>query len=249
MPNSYYNHGATPATGSSGSSSLIRTEFDSVTTGFATVETAMNLKAPLASPALTGDPTAPTPAAGDNDTSIATTAFAMNMTSPAFLGTPTSPTAAGGTNTTQIATTAFVVASFAPLASPALTGNPTAPTPSAGDNDTSIATTAFVATSFAPLASPALTGVPTVPTPTINASPTTKQYVDAAIGSASPVAAWVSGATYTTGQAVYSLVDFQTYRHITATSSLATDPAVDHTNWTRLSGGVDNAKVYFFGGM
>jgi hypothetical protein len=32
-------------------------------------------KAPLASPALTGDPTAPTPATSDNDTSIATTAF------------------------------------------------------------------------------------------------------------------------------------------------------------------------------
>lgn len=32
-------------------------------------------KAPLASPALTGNPTAPTPTAGDNDTSIATTAF------------------------------------------------------------------------------------------------------------------------------------------------------------------------------
>jgi hypothetical protein len=31
--------------------------------------------APLASPVLTGNPTAPTPAAGDNDTSIATTAF------------------------------------------------------------------------------------------------------------------------------------------------------------------------------
>src|SRR6266576_2541679 len=31
--------------------------------------------APLVSPAFTGDPTAPTPATGDNDTSIATTAF------------------------------------------------------------------------------------------------------------------------------------------------------------------------------
>lgn len=37
--------------------------------------TQLNLKAPLASPALTGSPTAPTPTAGDNDTSIATTAF------------------------------------------------------------------------------------------------------------------------------------------------------------------------------
>jgi hypothetical protein len=33
------------------------------------------LKAPLASPTFTGDPKAPTPTAGDNDTSIATTAF------------------------------------------------------------------------------------------------------------------------------------------------------------------------------
>jgi hypothetical protein len=41
-------------------------------------QTALNLKADLASPALTGNPTAPTAAAGDNDTSIATTAFVSN---------------------------------------------------------------------------------------------------------------------------------------------------------------------------
>ena len=39
------------------------------------LQTALNLKAPLASPVFTGDPRAPTPAAADNDTSIATTAF------------------------------------------------------------------------------------------------------------------------------------------------------------------------------
>lgn len=39
------------------------------------VDDADALKAPLASPALTGNPTAPTPSQGDNDTSIATTAF------------------------------------------------------------------------------------------------------------------------------------------------------------------------------
>lgn len=72
-------------------------------------------KAPLASPALTGNPTAPTAAPGDNDTSIATTAF---VTAAAALK--------------------------ANLASPVLTGNPTAPTPAVGDNDTSVATTAFV---------------------------------------------------------------------------------------------------------
>lgn len=36
------------------------------------------LKAPLASPALTGTPTAPTPSAGDNSTKIATTAYVDN---------------------------------------------------------------------------------------------------------------------------------------------------------------------------
>src|SRR4029077_21032044 len=35
----------------------------------------VDTKAPLASPTFTGDPKAPTPTAGDNDTSIATTAF------------------------------------------------------------------------------------------------------------------------------------------------------------------------------
>jgi hypothetical protein len=38
-------------------------------------QTALDLKAPLASPVFTGDPKAPTPTAGDNDTSIATTQF------------------------------------------------------------------------------------------------------------------------------------------------------------------------------
>lgn len=39
--------------------------------------------APLASPALTGNPTAPTPTAGDNDTSIATTAFVTSAVTAA----------------------------------------------------------------------------------------------------------------------------------------------------------------------
>lgn len=40
-----------------------------------TVTTALGTKAPLASPALTGTPTAPTPAAGDSTTKIATTEY------------------------------------------------------------------------------------------------------------------------------------------------------------------------------
>lgn len=55
-------------------------------------------KADLASPALTGNPTAPTPTAGDNDTSIATTAFVTtavagkaNSNNAVFTGTVTVP--------------------------------------------------------------------------------------------------------------------------------------------------------------
>lgn len=53
----------------------------------------LNAAAPLASPAFTGNPTAPTPAVADNDTSIATTAFvkaalaALVDSSPAALDT------------------------------------------------------------------------------------------------------------------------------------------------------------------
>lgn len=85
------------------------------------------LKAALASPALTGTPTAPTGAPGLNTTQLATTAFVE-------------------------AARVILAASDAlkaPLASPALTGNPIAPTATPGDNDTSIATTAFVAAAIA----------------------------------------------------------------------------------------------------
>jgi hypothetical protein len=76
--------------------------------------------APVASPTFTGDPKAPTPAPGDNDTSIATTAFVNNA-----------------------------VSSKADLASPTFTGDPKAPTPTVTDSDTSIATTAFVESKIA----------------------------------------------------------------------------------------------------
>lgn len=45
----------------------------------ASMATAMGLKAPLASPVFTGNPTAPTPAVADRDTSLATTDFVHNV--------------------------------------------------------------------------------------------------------------------------------------------------------------------------
>jgi hypothetical protein len=95
-----------------------------------TTDGALALKANIASPVFTGNPQAPTPADGDNDTSIATTKFVgnaitiavdtlsgstsgslalkANIASPTLTGTPRAPTATSGTNSTQIATTEFV---------------------------------------------------------------------------------------------------------------------------------------------
>jgi hypothetical protein len=64
--------------------------------------TALNLRAPLASPTLTGTPTAPTAAAGNNTTQLATTAFVqaaiaaavatlLPKNNPTFTGTMTGP--------------------------------------------------------------------------------------------------------------------------------------------------------------
>jgi hypothetical protein len=100
-----------------------------VAAAIALVNTALGLKAPLDSPALTGTPTAPTATAGTNTTQVASTGFVAAaiavintalglkapLASPALTGTPTVPTATAGTNTTQAASTAFVAAAVAAL--------------------------------------------------------------------------------------------------------------------------------------
>lgn len=122
------------------------------------------------SPALSGTPTAPTSAPGDNDTSIATTAFVQAAVVAATTGVATFNGRTGGvtlssgdvttaltftpqtaaqvstavaTETTR-ATTAEAL--LAPKASPTFTGTPAAPTvpTAAAAGTTQIATTAFV---------------------------------------------------------------------------------------------------------
>ena len=112
--------------------------------------TSLSAKAPLASPALTGTPTAPTQSTSDNSTKIATTAYVTAKTS----GIPTSSNladtnAAVALNTAYRGTNDAAVALKANSASPTisdanLTGTPTAPTAGAGVNTTQIASTAFV---------------------------------------------------------------------------------------------------------
>ena len=124
------------------------------------IATKQYVDAKMVDSVLTGNPVAPTPSAGDNDTSIATTAFvyAANVAMQTYVDS--------------------IDVLKANIASPIFTGNPQSVTPSAGDNDTSIATTAFVYAANvamksyvdsidvlkATLLSPAFTGNPTAPT-------------------------------------------------------------------------------------
>lgn len=108
--------------------------------------------APINSPAFTGNPTAPTAAPGDNDTTIATTAFVANAVTAAggLLPSNNNPlmdgVAAPGTGTAASRDDHVHPSdtSRAPLASPTFTGTPAAPTAATGTNTTQLATTAFV---------------------------------------------------------------------------------------------------------
>jgi Chaperone of endosialidase len=145
--------------------------------------------APIASPAFTGNPTAPTPAPADLSGSIATTQFVGNSIA-GFTVTSFN----GRKGAVSLTLSDVLTAGAAPLASPAFTGSPTGPTPTIGDASTKLATTAFVTNAVtaattgvasfngrqgvvtlqaadisgvggALLAGPAFTGVPTAPTP------------------------------------------------------------------------------------
>jgi hypothetical protein len=120
------------------------------------LQSALDAKAPLASPGLTGTPTAPTATTDTNTTQLATTAFVLGQaaaTAPGMDGTAAIGTATRFARADHVHPTDT---SRAPLASPALTGTPTAPTPANGTNTTQIATTAFVrATRLDQLTAPA----------------------------------------------------------------------------------------------
>ncbi|EFE0678005.1 phage tail protein [Escherichia coli] len=111
--------------------------------------------APKASPTFTGTPKAPTPAAGNNTTQLATTAFVQAALKAVINGAPATldtlkEIAAAINNDPKFSTTINnALALKAPLSSPALTGTPTAPTAAQSVNNTQIATTAFVKSAIA----------------------------------------------------------------------------------------------------
>lgn len=144
------------------------------------LDTLLGAKAPLASPTLTGTPTAPTAVAATNTTQIATTAFVQ--TALAGLG-------AGDMLKSVYDTTNNGKVDLAELAEAVawtgVTGKPSSFTPAAHTHATSEVTgldTALAAK--APLASPALTGTPTAPTAVTGTSSTqlaTTAFVAAAV--------------------------------------------------------------------
>jgi hypothetical protein len=87
-----------------------------IDTNFINLNADIALRATIASPALTGTPTAPTPAANDNSTLIATTAFVaagfLPIANPTATGTLTVPTIVGtsATNATSSTTGALKTA-------------------------------------------------------------------------------------------------------------------------------------------
>lgn len=114
-------------------------------------------RAPVSSPTFTGTPSAPTAAADDASTQLATTAFVLGQagtSNPSPNGTASPGTSprysrqdhVHPTDTSRASTADL--ATRAPLASPALTGVPTAPTAAPGTATTQLATTAFVDASF-----------------------------------------------------------------------------------------------------
>jgi hypothetical protein len=124
------------------------------------LQTALNGKAPLASPALSGAPTAPTPAENDNSTKIATTAYVQTEIAGLDAGDMHKATYDTDNDGKVDAAEA---ADSVPWTG--VTGKPSTFAPSAHGHAISEVTGLQTALDAkAPLASPALTGTPTAPT-------------------------------------------------------------------------------------
>lgn len=118
--------------------------------------TALALKANIASPTFTGAPLAPTAADNTNTAQIATTQFVQTAANAKVENNLTTSTTVAPSKTAVQSALDLK----APLASPALTGTPTAPTATAGTNTNQIATTAnVVATANAKVAETITNGV------------------------------------------------------------------------------------------
>ena len=165
---------------------------DGVTSG---IQSQLNAKAPLASPALTGTPTTPTAAAGTNTTQIASTAYVRTEvanivnSAPATLDTLNEIAQALGSDPNFATTMTNLINTKAPSASPTFTGTVVLPSTTSIGTITSTelgyldGVTSSIQTQLgtkAPSADPTFTGTVTLPTTTSigNVSSTELGYLD-----------------------------------------------------------------------
>lgn len=87
MPNPYFTNNTDLLPNTRARAGDVESKLEAVEAGFDAVDVAItginNSKAPVNSPVFTGDPKAPTPPDGDNDTSLATTEFTQRAISQA----------------------------------------------------------------------------------------------------------------------------------------------------------------------
>jgi hypothetical protein len=155
------------------------------------LSTALALLAPLASPAFTGVPTAPTASPGTNTTQVATTAFVEAAVPSSLPPTGSAGGSLAGTypNPTLAATTVTAGSYGSASTVPTVTYNAAGQATAASNTAIQITESAVTGLStslaaLAPLASPALTGTPTAPTATGGTNTTqlaTTAFVTAAV--------------------------------------------------------------------
>ena len=180
--------------------------------------------APLASPALTGTPTAPTPATSDNGTTLATTAFVKSQSYLTGNQTITVTGDATGSGTTAITlalansgVTAGTYNNSATSVTPitvdakgrvTATGTVVTITPAWGSITSKPTTLAgYAITDAAPLASPALTGTPTSTTAAANTNTTQIATTAFVIGQAATVAPLMNSAAAVGTSLLYARQD------------------------------------------
>lgn len=130
------------------------------------------------------------------------------------------------------------------MTAPTITALPTAPSRSDPDTfadrgDALLGSLGTFVTEANALGSYFETNAGTTGTDATNAAASATAAANSATAAANSAAsagavAWVSGGSYGVGTVVYSTVNYQNYRAITAHSGETTDPTEDTTNWTGL---------------
>ena len=184
------------------------------------LQTILDAKAPLESPALSGTPTAPTAIAATNTTQVATTAFVQTAvanlvdSSPGALDTLNELAAALGDDPNFATTVSTQIGWKSNIASPTFTGIPGAPTAAVGTNTTQLATTAFV---NAEIANDAPTKTGTGASGTWGISIT---------GNAATATKWATARTITLGGVLSGSVSIDGSSNATLTADHTSDPVI-----------------------